>query len=77
MGVPPVAVISIDPSEYPKQEGSIKVAVEDTPTEGSVIVTIMLSVQSNTSFTSMVYVPAAKLENILEDCQVVPPSMEY
>jgi len=43
---------------------------------GSVTVTFITSGQSLSSSISIVYVPAAKPENILEDCQA-PPLMEY
>ena len=76
MGVAPVVVTVISPSLSPKQEGSVKDDVL-VSCVGSVIVTVRSSVQSLSSSISIVYVPAVKLENILEDCQVVPLLIEY
>ena len=44
---------------------------------GSVTVTFIRSGQLLSSSISIVYVPADKLENTLEDCQLVPLLMEY
>ena len=78
---PPVAVIVTAPSFIPQSVGSVKLTLVIVGVFGASIV-IGLSVDNTVQVpavlrTATLYTPEPKLLNVLDDCQLRPPSIEY
>ena len=77
MLVPPATVKSIAPVLPPLQTILVCVLVNESAVGAVIVFDIVEDSQPFASLIFNWYVPAAKFENIFEDCQVEPLSIEY